>query len=138
MFKSALAKQGENPYMLWVRGGRGRVGYGKELTVRRHQSQSGTSRADLAFRHCWCAERSEDVTEALVPGRGWVTPEYNGKINNLLAAIAQLSSGEAASANATGVAPGAVFMRPAMAATWVRLAAVAGVASVAGMALRAP
>lgn len=149
MFKSALTESGKNPdvvcllaQVLWAKGGEEERDAARDELFDCIEANPDHLGSILLLGTIGVLDRSEDVTEAVLDdlrsfrAREGLSRDVKEKIDNLLGAIAQLSGGEAASANATAVAVSAVFMRPAVAETWARLAAVAGDAFAAEMALR--
>lgn len=146
MFKSALTESEENPdvvcllsQVLWAKGGEAERDVARDQLFACIESNPDHLGSILLLGTIGVLDKSEDVTEAVLDdllafrAKEGLARDVKERIDNLLVAIAQLSSGER---EAVAFAAGAVFMRPAVTENWERLATVAGDVFAAETALR--
>lgn len=149
MFKAALTESEENPdvvcllsQVLWAKGGEEERDVARDQLFACIEANPEHLGSILLLGTIGVLDRSEDVTKAVLNNlRSFRAKEglprhVREHIDNLLTAIAQLSSGETGALNAAATAASAVFMRPSVAENWSRLATVAEDAFAAETALR--
>jgi superkiller protein 3 len=149
MFKSALTESEENPdvicllsQVLWAKGGEEERDVARDQLFASIEANPEHLGSILLLGTIGVMDRSEDVTEAVLDdlrsfrAKAGLPRDVRERVDNLLTAIAQLSSSETGDIDATAIAASAVFMRPAATENWSRLASVAEDAFAAETALR--
>ncbi|KAA8909787.1 hypothetical protein FN846DRAFT_941480 [Sphaerosporella brunnea] len=149
MFKAALSESEENPdvvcllsQVLWAKGSEEERDVARDQLFAAIEANPDHLGSILLLGTIGVLDKSEDVAEAVLDDlrsfrvKEGLPREVKEKIDNLLTAIAQLSSGENSGVEAVATAATAVFTRPAATENWSRLATVAGDVFAAETALR--
>jgi superkiller protein 3 len=137
MFKAALSESDENPdvvcllsQVLWAKGGEQEREVAREQLFASIEENPDHLGSILLLGTIGIMDKSSEVADAVVDdlrsfqARVDLPRKTREKIDNLLVAIAQLTSDGHRESNATAVAANAVFMRPLSSENWSRLAEV--------------
>jgi superkiller protein 3 len=149
MFKAALAESEENPdvvcllsQVLWAKGGEEERDVARDQLFATIEANPEHLGSILLLGTIGVLDKSQDVAEAVLDdlrsfrAKEGLPREVKEKIDNLLTAIAQLSSSETSGLDTVSIATSAVFMRPAATENWSRLATIAEDVFAAETALR--
>lgn len=149
MFKAALTESEENPdvvcllsQVLWAKGGDAERDVARDQLFACIEANPEHLGSILLLGTIGVLDRSEDVTEAVrddllaFRGKDALPRALKERIEALLTAIAALAERPNSAREAVAIAASAVFMRPAAAESWARLAEIAEDAFAAETALR--
>jgi len=149
MFKAALTESEENPdvvcllsQVLWAKGGEEERDVARDQLFACIEANPEHLGSILLLGTIGVLDKSADVTEAVLDdlhsfrAKEELPRHVREHIDNLLTAIAQLSSGGTGAMSAAATAAGAIFMRPSASENWSRLATVAEHAFAAETALK--